>query len=112
MSNGARDILIRPIFTEETTRLEAEPGRVRKRHEGKIEPKGRKYVFEVASSATKIDIRRAVEELFEVEVESVRTMNCLGKMRRMGRTMGRRPHWKKAIVTLAEGAMIDMYEGA
>jgi large subunit ribosomal protein L23 len=50
--------------------------------------------------------------MFEVEVKSVRTMNCIGKMRRMGRTMGRRPHWKKAIVTLAEGAMIDMYEGA
>ena len=111
MSRTARDILVRPIFTEETTRLEAEPGRVRKRHEGKIEPKGRKYVFEVAPDATKIDIRRAVEELFEVEVTSVRTMNCIGKMRRMGRTMGRRPHWKKAIVTLAEGAMIDMYEG-
>ena len=112
MSRLPREVLVRPIFTEETTRLEAEPGRVRKRHEGKIEPKGRKYVFEVAPDATKIDIRRAVEEMFEVEVKSVRTMNCIGKMRRMGRTMGRRPHWKKAIVTLAEGAMIDMYEGA
>ena len=112
MSRPPREILVRPIFTEETTRLEAEPGRVRKRHEGKIEPKGRKYVFEVAPDANKIEIRRAVEEMFEVEVKNVRTMNCIGKMRRMGKTMGRRPHWKKAIVTLAEGAMIDMYEGA
>jgi len=112
MSRRPREILVRPIFTEETSRLEAEPGRVRKRHEGKIEPKGRKYVFEVAPDANKIDIRRAVEELFEVEVKSVRTMNCIGKMRRMGRTTGRRPHWKKAIVTLVEDAVIDMYEGA
>ena len=112
MSRLPSEILVRPIFTDETSRLEAEPGRVRKRHEGKIEPRGRKYVFEVVPDATKIDIRRAVEQLFEVEVKNVRTMNCIGKMRRMGRTMGRRPHWKKAIVTLAEGAMIDMYEGA
>jgi large subunit ribosomal protein L23 len=111
MSRSAREILIRPIITEETSRLEFNPGRVRKRHRDKIEVERKKYAFEVAPDATKIDVRRAVEEMFEVEVKSVRTMNCIGKKRRMGRTTGRRPHWKKAIVTLAEGAAIDVYEG-
>lgn len=112
MSRSASEILVRPIITEETSRLEFNPGRVRKRHLDKVEGERKKYAFEVVPDATKIEVRRAVEEMFEVEVTSVRTMNCIGKMRRMGRTMGRRPHWKKAIVTLEEGATIDMYEGA
>ena len=70
-----------------------------------------KYTFEVAADATKVEIRKAVERLFEVKVVSVRTMNCRGKDRRVGRSVGRRRHWKKAIVEVAEGEMIDVFEG-
>jgi large subunit ribosomal protein L23 len=65
----------------------------------------------VAADATKIEIRTAVERLFEVKVVSVRTMNCRGKDRRVGRSVGRRRHWKKAIVEVGEGEMIDLFEG-
>jgi large subunit ribosomal protein L23 len=64
-----------------------------------------KYVFKVDPAANKIDIRRAVEEIYDVKVGSVNTMNRLGKRKRMGRSpkIGRRANWKKAVVTLAEG---------
>ena len=62
-------------------------------------------------TATKIEIRQAVETMFDVSVSSVRTMNCIGKDRRVGRSVGRRPDWKKAIVKLAEGEAIDMFKG-
>jgi len=67
----------------------------------------RSYPFEVAPGANKVEIRQAVETLFKVKVESVRTMNMLGKYKRMGRHFGRRPAWKKAIVTLQEGHAIE-----
>jgi large subunit ribosomal protein L23 len=97
MSRAARDILIRPLITEESSILQAEQN---------------KYTFEVHRSATKIDIRNAVETMFDVSVASVRTMNCAGKDRRVGRNVGRRPDWKKAIVKLAEGEALDMFKGA
>lgn len=67
----------------------------------------RAYPFEVHPLANKIEIRQAVEALFDVKVESVRTMRMLGKYKRMGRFFGKRPDWKKAIVTLREGYAIE-----
>lgn len=64
-----------------------------------------KYVFKVVPSANKVDIRNAIEKIYEVKVESVNVMNRLGKKKRVGRSLkkGRRANWKKAIVTLSEG---------
>jgi len=67
-----------------------------------------KYVFEVDRRADKPQIKRAVEEMFKVSVEDVRTMNVRGKIKTMGRFSGKRPDWKKAVVTLAEGNSIDL----
>ena len=67
--------------------------------------------FEVDRRANKIEIKKAVEKIFKVQVVDVRTMNYLGKRKRLGRTVGRRPHWKKAIVTLKPGQKIDFFEG-
>jgi large subunit ribosomal protein L23 len=72
---------------------------------------GRQVIFRVHPHANKIEIGRAVEQLFKVKVEKVRTSRQLGKIRRVGRHMGRRPDWKKAYVTLAEGSRIDFFEG-
>ena len=69
------------------------------------------YCFEVAKGANKIEIKRAVEELFGVHVVQVRTMTVPSKPKRLGRFEGRRPGWKKAVVTLAEGETIDLFEG-
>jgi large subunit ribosomal protein L23 len=73
---------------------------------------GNQVVFRVAAQANKVEIRQAVERLFKVKVEKVRTSRFLGKMRRVGRSQGRKSDWKKAYVTLAEGAHIDFFEGA
>ncbi len=67
--------------------------------------------FRVDPNATKHDIRRAVEQLFEVKVARVRTLRQPGKKKRIGRHIGRRPAWKKAIVELAEGQTIEFFEG-
>jgi len=67
-----------------------------------------KYVFEVDRRAGKSEIKKAVETLFKVEVAEVRTMTVRGKIKRMGRFSGKRPDWKKAIVTLVEGNSIDL----
>ncbi len=69
--------------------------------------KGNQVVFKVRGDATKPEIKQAVEQLFEVSVENVRTVNNKGKNKRYGRTAGRRPDWKKAYVRLAEGHDID-----
>jgi large subunit ribosomal protein L23 len=73
---------------------------------------GNQVVFRVDPRANKIEIRQAIERLFKVKVEKVRTSRLLGKTRRVGKTMGRRSDWKKAYVTLAEGARIEFFEGA
>jgi large subunit ribosomal protein L23 len=73
---------------------------------------GNQVVFRVHPQASKIEIRHAVETLFKVKVTKVRTSRQLGKVRRVGRYAGRRPSWKKAYVTLAEGNRIDFFEGA
>ncbi len=67
--------------------------------------------FKVHRQANKIEIRRAVEALFKTKVLNVRTMNMIGKSRRMGKHVGRKPHWKKAIVQLAPGENIEFFDG-
>ena len=95
------DIIRRPIITEKS--MEA----VYDRQGNEI----KKYTFEVPQSANKIEIKKAVEEVFGVKVAKVNTMNITGKLKRMGRYEGRRPSWKKAIVTLAEGSKtIEFFE--
>jgi large subunit ribosomal protein L23 len=89
--------IVRPLLTERSTIMKE---------------KHNQYVFETATSATKPDIARAVEELFKVKVLKVRTMILPGKFRRYGRGGGFRPDWKKAIVTLKEGQKIDFTEQA
>ena len=91
----ARDILIRPIVTEKSTAL-MEQG---------------KYTFRVPLAATQIQIRQAVEQIFKVKVQAVNTMRYEGKLKRMGRTQGRRSDWKKAVVTLKPGEAIELFEG-
>ena len=72
----------------------------------------RKYTFQVALDANKIEIKKAVEELFGVKVESVNTMRILGKVKRMGRYSGKRPYWKKAIVKLTKDSKtIEFFDG-
>lgn len=73
---------------------------------------GNQVVFRVHPQANKVEIRQAVETLFKVKVTKVRTHRQMGKVRRVGRHHGRRPDWKKAYVTLAEGSRIDFFEGA
>ena len=90
-------IIRRPLVTEKSTRQKEE---------------GRQYVFEVDPDANKIEIQQAVEHLFKVKVLQVRTSNALGKLKRVGRKFGKRPDWKKAIVTLKEGDRINFFEGA
>ena len=70
------------------------------------------YFFAVDPKATKYDVRSAVETVFKVKVESVRTMNLAGKFKRVGKSAGRTSAWKKAIVTLKEGDRIEFLEGA
>ena len=67
--------------------------------------------FEVDTRANKIEIKAAVEKIFEVHVVKVHTLNMRGKMKRMGKSQGKKPNWKKAIVTLKEGDNIDLFEG-
>ncbi len=88
-------VIQRPLFTEKSTR---------------VQERDNQYAFAVSPEATKREIADAVKKLFEVEVTNVRTQNYRGKERRMGRFLGRRPSWKKAIVTLAEGQTIELYE--
>ncbi|UCF95082.1 MAG: 50S ribosomal protein L23 [Desulfobacterales bacterium] len=68
--------------------------------------------FEVDRRANRIEIKRAIESLFNVRVVAVRTMQMRGKIKRRGRILGKRPDWKKAIVTLRPGERIDFFEGA
>ena len=70
------------------------------------------YLFEVARTANKAQIRSAVENLFQVRVEKVRTLIVRGHIRRMGRGYAKTQNWKKAIVSLREGETIDLFEGA
>ena len=72
----------------------------------------RKYTFEVAKDANKIEIKKAVEEIFGVKVEKVTTMRVLGKIKRMGANSGKRPDWQKAVGKLTEGSKtIEFFDG-
>ncbi|MCX5843113.1 MAG: 50S ribosomal protein L23 [Syntrophaceae bacterium] len=70
-----------------------------------------KYVFEVDRRANKIEVAKAVEKLFKVKVLNVHVMNVTGKKKRIGRILGEKRSWKKAVVTLAPGSRIEIYEG-
>ena len=90
----ARDIILRPILTEKSY----------------AEIATKKYVFQVAKKANKTEIKLAVEELFGVKVEYLNTVNCRGKLKRMGRNEGRTPDFKKAIVQLkADSKEIEFF---
>lgn len=88
--------IVRPIVTEQSSAAYQERG---------------EYTFRVASDATKTSIRGAIEKLFGVKVTGVWTSNQRGKSRRVGAALGRRPHWKKAVVKLRQGDSIDIFEG-
>ena len=90
------EVIVRPHITEKTSAAYQD------RNE---------YTFEVHPDASKTQIRHAIEELFGVKVTDVWTSNQRGKEKRMGRTAGRRPNWKKAIVKLREGDSIEIFEG-
>ena len=95
------NILIKPLYTEKIAKLQDEEN---------------KYAFEVDRGSNKIEIRKEIEKRFEVKVTKIQTMMVRGKLRqqmtRAGRFYGRRPDWKKAIVTLSEGDKIDLFENA
>ena len=94
--NTPYDIIIKPLITEESMDAMAE----------------KKYTFKVDKRANKSEIKKAVEKIFGVKVKKVNTMNMTGKQKRMGVNVGRRPNWKKAIVTLTEDSKeIEFFEG-
>ena len=97
MSRTPREILIRPLMTEKSMRQKEEVNTV---------------TFRVTPDANKVEIRSAVEQVFNVKVADVRTASFEGKLKRMGKHIGRRADWKKAIVTLAPGHKIELVEGA
>ncbi len=90
-------IIRRPIITEKTNIQKDAANQV---------------TFEVHPRANRIEIQRAVEQIFNVKVASARTMNITGKVKRRGRVLGKRRNWKKAIVTLMPGQRIEFFEGA
>lgn len=90
------EIVRRPIVTEKsTTQKEA----------------GNQFTFEVDRRANRVEIRQAIEAVFNVRVLGVRTIQMKGKTKRVGRTLGKRRNWKKAIVSLAKGQSIEFFEG-
>ncbi len=102
-------IIKRPLLTEKGTLLKETGGRP----EGdatpeRVEPQ---MLFEVARDANKVEIRAAVEKLWNVRVLKVRTSVVRGKEKRMGRFVGKRSNWKRALVTLAAGQSIEFFEG-
>ncbi|MGZ3407788.1 MAG: 50S ribosomal protein L23 [Polyangia bacterium] len=109
MKRAAHHIIKRPLLTEKGTRLKEHGGApVGTFSEEELKPQ---VLFEVALEANKIEIKNAVEALFSVKVVDVHTQIMRGKDKRVGRFMGRRPNWKKAIVTLAQGNKIEFFEG-
>ena len=92
-----RDVILAPLISEKGTALAESANQ---------------FLFKVRPEANKIEVKRAVEALFKVKVVEVRVARYLGKVRRIGRSMGRRSDWKKAYVTLKEGDKIDFFGGA
>ncbi len=95
MAANPRDLLIRPIITEKTSQMMAD----------------NKYTFQVPLDANKVEIRQAIETIFNVKVEKVNTVRVLGKTKRMGRFVGKRSDYKKAIVKLVAGEKLPIFEG-
>jgi len=95
MAANPRDVLLKPIVTEKTSAMMQD----------------NKYTFMVAPGANKTEIRQAVEEIFKVKVVNVNTVRVMGKTKRMGKYEGKRSDYKKAIVKLAEGNTIPVFEG-
>jgi large subunit ribosomal protein L23 len=95
MNTDPRQIVRRALVSEKGTHLGEESNQ---------------FIFEVAPGANKIQIKKAIEIIFNVKVVSVRTMNMVGKKKRLGAFIGRRSHWKKAVVTLREGQTIPLFE--
>ncbi len=91
-----RQVVIRPIITEKSSAGLADENQ---------------YTFEVAGDANKHEIKHAIQRLFSVHVRRVRTSRQRGKWRRRGAHIGKQPNWKKAVVTLAEGETIEVFEG-
>jgi large subunit ribosomal protein L23 len=102
-------IIKRPLLTEKGTRLKETGGQ----EEGALDPETLKsqLLFEVARDANKVEIRHAVQKLWNVDVLAVRTSIVRGKEKRMGRFLGRRSSWKKAVVTIAPGQNVEFFEG-
>jgi large subunit ribosomal protein L23 len=95
MNRDARQVVRKVLITEKGTVLRETRNQ---------------YFFEVARDANKIDIKRAIETIFRVKVDNVRTMQLRGKVKRQGRWVGRRNDWKKAIVTLKPDQKIELFE--
>jgi large subunit ribosomal protein L23 len=95
MNRDPRTIVRKVLITEKGTQLRETQNQ---------------YFFEVARDANKIDIKRAIENIFKVKVDNVRTMQVRGKVKRQGRWVGRRNDWKKAIVTLQPDQKIELFE--
>ena len=93
----AQKIVRRPLVTEKSTQQKETANQ---------------YAFEVDRRANKVEIQSAVEQLFKVKVVGIRTSNVMGKMKRLGRRYGKRPDWKKAMITLKQGDRNDFFEGA
>lgn len=93
MSKVAQDVIVKPLITEKATL---------------IKDHGNQVAFEVAVWANKVQVRRAIEELFNVKVADVRTLVVAGKRKRRGMNTYKRPNWKKAIVRLAPGSELDL----
>jgi large subunit ribosomal protein L23 len=102
-------IIKRPLLTEKGTRLKETGGNP----DQELDPESTKpqLLFEVARDANKVEIRYAIEKLWNVSVVQVRTSIVRGKEKRMGRFVGKRSNWKKAIVTIAAGQNIEFFEG-
>jgi len=96
MRKDPHNIIRRPIVTEKTTDLREDANQI---------------VFEVAEDANKIEIKQAIESLFKITVLQVRTLKVKGKKRRVGRNIGKKPDWKKAVVKLKPGDTIEIFEG-
>jgi large subunit ribosomal protein L23 len=96
MKREAHSIIIRPILTEKLTELrEAQ----------------RKIGILVRADANKVEIKKAAEEVLKVKIEKVNVLNGMGKIRRIGRLSGKKPDWKKAIVTMKAGEKLEIFEG-
>jgi large subunit ribosomal protein L23 len=104
-----QSIIKRPLLTEKSQRLRETGGAAERPAEG--DEYAPQIAFEVVKDANKIEIRNAVQNLFKVGVTAVRTIVVRGKQKRVGRYSGRRPGWKKAIVTLKAGDTISFFEG-